>query len=197
MSDVAAQIAALKKQAVELKQAGKIGEAVAVLRQFRALETKQRGEVLFASSVKGDIEAVEKALQPSAAEIINLTHKGGYTALHAASRNGFVKVVNALVLAGANVKITTEFGKHALELATKQGHREVISFLQPLYPEELAAAAKKKKEAEALARTIAQAVAEAAKEVAEEEKANPSPGMQLPPEMMNMLSFGDDDEAGS
>jgi ankyrin repeat protein len=193
MSDVVAQIIALKRQAVELKKAGKINEAVVVLRQFRALETKQRATDLFTASVRGDIEAVKQTLQPSAADIINLTHKGGYTALHAASRNGFVDVAKALVEAGANVKIKTDFDKHALELATKQGNKDMIKYLTPLYPEEAAAAARKKKEEEAMARAIAQAVSEAAKEVAEEEKANPTPGIQLPADMQNMLNFGDED----
>ena len=66
------------------------------------------------------------------------------TALHAASRNGFLEVVKALVEAGADVKVATGFGKHALDLATKQGHTALVEFLRPLYPEEAAAQLKKK-----------------------------------------------------
>ena len=110
------------------------------------------------------------------------------TALHAASRNGFLEVVKALVEAGADVKVATGFGKHALDLATKQGHTALVEFLRPLYPEEAAAQLKKKQQEDAMAKAIAQAVAEAAKEVAEEEAAG---GPQMPA----MFDFGAEAQA--
>ena len=114
-------------------------EAVALLRQFKALELQlaaQATKDLFAAAVKGDLAAGEcrascalyLMIFPILAQAaigkgasVSAQSEGGYTALHAACRNGHIEVVRLLLASDADPTIDTDFNKDARQVAEKQG----------------------------------------------------------------------------
>lgn len=85
-------------------------------------------DLLFPAS-QGNSEMVEMILaaKPSAARA---RCEDGDTALHAAAGQGHLRIVKALVAAGADVRATTKEGKTPLSMALQSGHSEVAAALR-------------------------------------------------------------------
>jgi ankyrin repeat protein len=62
--------------------------------------------------------------------IINNATTEGETALHIAAKYGYLPVVQELVAAKADVNITNNSKKTALDLAVKYSKTEIVKFLQ-------------------------------------------------------------------
>jgi len=58
-----------------------------------------------------------------------LTTRGGWTALHSGAVNGYYRMSELLIAAGANVDAKTKFDISALHLASRMGHVEVVKLL--------------------------------------------------------------------
>jgi ankyrin repeat protein len=85
------------------------------------------GTIVSAAAV-GDLAAV-KALLKDGADV-NATQGDGLTALHWAARRGDAELANTLIVAGANVKVTTRLtGYTPLHLASERGASAVVQAL--------------------------------------------------------------------
>ena len=71
-----------------------------------------------------------KQLIASKEEDINVRDKNGNTALMAASRNGIVENVKALLEAKADISLKNNRGETALSLAEKKGYQDVVDMLK-------------------------------------------------------------------
>ena len=76
----------------------------------------------------GELAEVEKSLANGTD--VNSADEEGYSALQAASENGYLDVVKMLVEKGAYVQHKTQYT--ALELAEMAGHDDVVAYLKSL-----------------------------------------------------------------
>ncbi|WP_180088638.1 ankyrin repeat domain-containing protein [Acinetobacter sp. YH12219] len=76
----------------------------------------------------GELAEVEKSLANGTD--VNTADEEGYSALQAASENGYLDVVKLLVEKGANVQHKTQYT--ALELAEMAGNDDVVAYLKNL-----------------------------------------------------------------
>eukprot|EP01119_Soliformovum_irregulare_P025616 TRINITY_DN953_c0_g1_i1.p1 TRINITY_DN953_c0_g1~~TRINITY_DN953_c0_g1_i1.p1 ORF type:complete len:819 (-),score=301.90 TRINITY_DN953_c0_g1_i1:59-2515(-) len=86
------------------------------------------GSFLFATS-KGDIRTVLDMLQSGEVSV----NDGDYdrrAALHIATADGFLNIVQSLVAAGADVNISDRWGNTPLDEATRHGQTEVATYLK-------------------------------------------------------------------
>jgi ankyrin repeat protein len=60
---------------------------------------------------------------------VNAQQEGGWTALHAASQNGDVEMVQLLIAGGAHVHARAGNNQNALDLALTKGHQAVVDIL--------------------------------------------------------------------
>lgn len=79
--------------------------------------------VLYTASQRGHYALVAKLLE-STSVAINLQSPSGWTALHAAARNGQWKVLCILIDKGADVRITGSKGLTPFDLARQYGHKK-------------------------------------------------------------------------
>jgi len=78
----------------------------------------------------GNIEIVKYLLSDEVNECADLTRSNNFSPLHAASMNGFTKIVELLIEKGANVNIQTDPQKYApIHSASFGGHLETIKVL--------------------------------------------------------------------
>ena len=78
----------------------------------------------------GNIEIVKYLLSDEINENPSLTRNNNFSPLHAASMNGFTKIVELLIEKGANVNIQTDPQKYApIHSASFGGHLETIKVL--------------------------------------------------------------------
>ena len=61
--------------------------------------------------------------------MINVQDNAGDTSLHRACCNGQSDIVEILILAGADEKITNDWGKTPAQVAEREGHRELLKLL--------------------------------------------------------------------
>ena len=85
---------------------------------------------LISAVLDENINQVEKLIRKKVN--INVIDEEGRTPLMRASWRGFVKIVNILVEAGAEVNITDNFGRTALTYALHWGNKETIAYLENL-----------------------------------------------------------------
>ena len=76
----------------------------------------------------GELAEVEKSLANGTD--VNSADEEGYSALQAASENGYLDVVKLLVEKGANVQYKTQYT--ALELAEMAGNDDVVAYLKDI-----------------------------------------------------------------
>ncbi len=74
----------------------------------------------------GELEEVKKSLENGSD--VNTTDEEGYSALQAAAENGYLDVVEYLVVQGVDVGYKGEYT--ALELAEMAGHTEIVNYLK-------------------------------------------------------------------
>lgn len=78
----------------------------------------------------GNLEIVTYLLSDEVNESANLTRSNNFSPLHAASMNGFTKIVELLIEKGANVNIQTDPQKYApIHSASFGGHLDTIKIL--------------------------------------------------------------------
>jgi len=84
---------------------------------------------LMKASINGHIQAVEKLLSNKGAEV-DLTDKGGYSAMMLAASNNFHNIVSLLVTQGAEInRVEVTNGWTSLIWAAKRGHIETVKVL--------------------------------------------------------------------
>lgn len=67
----------------------------------------------------------------AAGDNVNEHGGDGYTALHGAAENGCAENIRLLLAHGADAAIRTSSGKSATDLARQQGHKMIVSLLEP------------------------------------------------------------------
>ena len=94
---------------------------------------KQKKEMnikLLQAAEIGDLSGVESALNNETLNNqiadVNTKNIENYTALHFASRNGMLDIVEKLIIKGANVNIQTKSLRTPLHIACIQGHLQII-----------------------------------------------------------------------
>jgi hypothetical protein len=98
---------------------------------------------LFMFSTQGNLGGVTQIIEllretNSVRKGVRAKQQGGYTALHAAARQGNLDILRVLIDQGADCHSRTDFGKTALDLAIKQGKPDAIAILEPLSPKPVA-----------------------------------------------------------
>jgi len=81
---------------------------------------------------RGDVRAVQSLLNRpgrSVVDFINGKDKDGWTALHSATFNGHLDVVQLLVEKGADIEAWGEYHTSVLQIACQQGHMDVVRLL--------------------------------------------------------------------
>ena len=104
-------------------------EVIELLRSKGGKTAKEQlaAENIFAASEVGDVESVKKLL---AGVDVNGKNKGGYTALHLASKKGHVEVAKVLLEAKAAVAAASKSGKTALHyVANYNGKLDLAKLL--------------------------------------------------------------------
>ena len=104
-------------------------EVIELLRSKGGKTAKEQlaAENIFAASEVGDVESVKKLL---AGVDVNGKNKGGYTALHLASKKGHVEVAKVLLEAKAAVAAASKSGKTALHyVANYKGKLDLAKLL--------------------------------------------------------------------
>ena len=104
-------------------------EVIELLRSKGGKTAKEQlaAENIFAASEVGDVESVKKLL---AGVDVNGKNKGGYTALHLASKKGHVEVAKVLLEAKAAVAAASKSGKTALHyVANYNGNLDLAKLL--------------------------------------------------------------------
>ena len=76
---------------------------------------------LLAAAERGDVDGVKAALGRDKAAV-NSKNRFGRTPLMEAARKGHLDVVEALVVAGADLDVRNKFGQSAADWALEQGH---------------------------------------------------------------------------
>ncbi len=83
---------------------------------------------LMKASINGHIQAVKKLLSKGAE--VDLTDKGGYSAMMLAASNNFYNIVSLLVTQGADInRVELTNGWTSLIWAAKRGHVETVKVL--------------------------------------------------------------------
>ncbi len=100
---------------------------LAVLWQAAKLGTPSVVERLQAAAQRGDVEAIESALDRGAA--VDGRDSGGFTSLMIAARAGWPDAVEELLLRGADVNAKTAASGTALMQAALYGHEKVAKIL--------------------------------------------------------------------
>ena len=125
-----ANVNAERKGKTPLEFAGKNEEIAAFLREKggkTGKEIKAAGSI-FSAAQSGLVDAVKKHL--AAGVDVNAKNKGGYTALHLASKKGHVEVAEVLLEAKADIAAASKSGKTALHyVANYNGNLDLAKLL--------------------------------------------------------------------
>lgn len=87
------------------------------------------GETFLKAAQSGRVDIVETVFEKIGPEILQYKDEDGYTALHRASYNGHVKVVEYLLTVGAEIDSKTNDGWQPLHCACQWNKVEVASIL--------------------------------------------------------------------
>lgn len=92
---------------------------------FQSLNELEFERGIWHAAQTGDFDRLRKLIQRG--EDVDRTDLAGYTALHYASRNGFLEICNYLIRNGANVDAITRAGRAtALHRACSTGNSLVV-----------------------------------------------------------------------
>jgi len=95
----------------------------------KSIITQDKISQLFSASKQGKIEKVRTILLDSNHFLLSIGDRKGYSALHWASANGHLPVVEALVKAGARVNLPDDQGCTPLHVASRNGNSDIVKFL--------------------------------------------------------------------
>ena len=86
-------------------------------------------EQFFEASVEGDSEAVKNFLAGGTVDVNSQDKIFGETALHQASKNGHMGIVELLLSSNADPTMKTKVGKTPMHYASTQGHINIMKLL--------------------------------------------------------------------